>query len=73
MGEAGPPDPEGTALKQPNEALRMLMRAREQASTGDSKDAAAAAGMVERAQYYLTLAAKNLRREADAEQSGGNH
>jgi hypothetical protein len=64
-GEAGPPEPEGTALTQLNEALRMLLRAREQASTTDPKDAPAAAAMVERAQYYLTLAAKNIRREAE--------
>jgi hypothetical protein len=42
----------------------MLLRAREQASTTDP-DAPAAAAMVERAQYYLTLAAKNIRREAE--------
>jgi hypothetical protein len=43
----------------------MLLRAPEQASTTDPKDAPAAVAMVERAQYYLTLAAKNIRREAE--------
>lgn len=53
---------QATALKQIDEALRLLARARERASTGAPNDVMAAAGMLDRAQTYLTMAAKHLRR-----------
>jgi hypothetical protein len=63
MGDEAPA-PQRTAFKQIDEVLRLLERARERASTGAAEDARAAAALLDRAQHFLGMAAKNIRRHA---------